>query len=161
MICSGLQLANFCQDVARDWDRGRIYLPQADCRRFGCEEADFAQRRDDETFRCFAHEVAQAKALLDGGSAPVATMPRPWRLPVALFAAGGLATLEAIRRQDYDVWTRRPTGPRPPRKTPLDVRLLVEVAFRRAMICGKIGAGWQLLHPTHFRNQNHAAGSLT
>jgi squalene synthase HpnC len=110
MICSGLQLANFCQDVARDWDRGRVYLPRADCRRFGCEDADFAQRRDDETFRALlAYEVAQAKVLLDGGSALVATMPRPWRLPVALFAAGGLATLEAIRRQGYDVWTRRPT----------------------------------------------------
>ena len=40
-ICTGLQLANFCQDVARDWDRGRIYLPQADCRRFGYDEAVF------------------------------------------------------------------------------------------------------------------------
>ena len=36
-------------------------------------------------------------------------MPRGLRVPVALFAAGGLATLEAIRRQQYDVWTRRPT----------------------------------------------------
>src|SRR5262249_5390131 len=26
-ICTGLQLANFCQDVARDWAKGRIYLP--------------------------------------------------------------------------------------------------------------------------------------
>ena len=31
------------------------------------------------------------------------------RLAVALFVHGGLATLEAIRRQNYDVWTRRPT----------------------------------------------------
>ena len=110
MTCSGLQLANFCQDVARDWDRGRVYLPRAAWRRFGYEEADFARRQCDQRFRgLLAHEVAQAKALLDGGSALVETMPRPWRLPVALFAAGGLATLEAIRRQHYDVWTRRPT----------------------------------------------------
>jgi squalene synthase HpnC len=110
MICSGLQLANFCQDVARDWDRGRVYLPRADWRRFGYEEADFARRRCNERFReLLAHEVAQAQGLLDGGSALVEKMPRPWRLPVALFAAGGLATLDAIRRQQYDVWTRRPT----------------------------------------------------
>ena len=30
-ICTGLQLANFWQDVARDWDRGRIYLPLSHC----------------------------------------------------------------------------------------------------------------------------------
>jgi squalene synthase HpnC len=110
MICSGLQLANFCQDVARDWDRDRVYLPRAAWRWFGYEETDFAQRRCNERFREFlAHQVAHAKALLDSGSALVGKMPRPWRLPVALFAAGGLATLEAIRRQRYDVWTRRPT----------------------------------------------------
>ncbi len=34
-ICTGLQLANFCQDVASDWDRGRVYLPETACRRFG------------------------------------------------------------------------------------------------------------------------------
>ena len=35
-------------------------------------------------------------------------MPRDLRLDVALFIQGGLAILRAIRRQDYDVWTRRP-----------------------------------------------------
>ncbi len=50
-ICTGLQLANFCQDVAGDWDRGRIYLPQADCRRFGYTEAMFARRECNEAFR--------------------------------------------------------------------------------------------------------------
>ena len=34
-ICTGLQLANFWQDVARDYDMGRIYLPREDCERFG------------------------------------------------------------------------------------------------------------------------------
>ena len=30
------------------------------------------------------------------------------QLDVALFVRGGLAILKAIRRQDYDVWSRRP-----------------------------------------------------
>ena len=50
-ICTGLQLANFCQDVARDWDRGRVYLPQAACRRFGYSEAMFARRECNDAFR--------------------------------------------------------------------------------------------------------------
>ena len=36
-------------------------------------------------------------------------MPRTLRLDVALFIAGGLAVLDAIRRVDYDVWSVRPT----------------------------------------------------
>ena len=40
-ICTGLQLANFCQDVARDFAIGRIYLPRADYERFGYHREDF------------------------------------------------------------------------------------------------------------------------
>jgi phytoene/squalene synthetase len=109
-ICTGLQLANFWQDVARDWDRGRVYLPQADCRRFGCDEACFARRECSEAFRrLLAFQVAEAESRLRAGLPLAGTMPKGLQLPVALFAAGGLATLEAIRRQQFDVWTRRPT----------------------------------------------------
>ena len=113
-ICTGLQLANFWQDVARDWDHGRVYLPQADCRRFGYDEACFAGRECNEAFRqLLAHCVNDAERRLRAGSPLATEMPRGLRVPVALFAAGGLATLEAIRRQRFDVWTRRPTVSQP------------------------------------------------
>jgi squalene synthase HpnC len=109
-ICTGLQLANFCQDVAGDWDRGRVYLPQSDCRQFGYDESAFARRQCNRAFRqLLAHHVELAEARLRDGLPLVAQMPAGLRLPVALFAKGGLAILAAIRRQDYDVWTRRPT----------------------------------------------------
>jgi len=109
-ICTGLQLANFCQDVARDWDRGRIYLPQAVCRRFGYGETAFARREYNDAFRqLLATQVDQAEGWLRAGEPLAAQMPRKLRLPVALFTAGGLATLEVVRRQRYDVWSRRPT----------------------------------------------------
>ncbi len=108
-ICTGLQLANFCQDVARDWDRGRIYLPQADCRRFGYTEAMFARRECSEAFRgLMQFEVDQAEGFLRAGLPLLKMMPRKLRLDVALFINGGLAILRAIRGQNYDVWTRRP-----------------------------------------------------
>ena len=40
-----LQLTNILRDVGDDLDRGRIYLPQADLRRFGCTEAILHTRR--------------------------------------------------------------------------------------------------------------------
>ena len=54
-------------------------------------------------------EVDQAEGWLRRGMPLAVQMLPGLRLPVALFVRGGLATLEAIRRQDYDVWTRRPT----------------------------------------------------
>jgi len=109
-ICTGLQLANFCQDVAGDWDRGRIYLPQADCRRFGYTEAMFARRECNEAFRrLMTAEVDRAEGFLLAGLPLANMMPRELRLDTALFIHGGLAILQAIRRRNYDVWTRRPT----------------------------------------------------
>jgi len=108
-ISTGLQLANFWQDVARDWDRGRVYLPQARCRRFGYDESMFARRESNEAFRrLLAAEVSEAEGWLRGGLPLVEIVPRWLKLEVALFIHGGLAILEAIRRQEYDVWRRRP-----------------------------------------------------
>jgi squalene synthase HpnC len=108
-ICTGLQLANFCQDVARDWDRGRVYLPQADCRRYGCTEETFAKREPSEAFRRLlqAH-VERAEEHLRSGLPLVASVRQELKLDIALFIDGGLTILRAIRRQNYDVWTARP-----------------------------------------------------
>jgi squalene synthase HpnC len=108
-ICTGLQLANFCQDVAEDWDRGRVYLPLVECRRFRYDESLFARRQCNDAFRhLLAERVLEAEGWLRQGLPLAPLMPEGLRLPVALFAHGGLAILEAIRRQNYDVWSRRP-----------------------------------------------------
>lgn len=109
-VCTGLQLANFWQDVAEDWDRGRIYLPEEHRRRFAYDESDFARREPSDAFRrLMAFEVDEAERWLRRGAPLVDTVSKELRLPVGLFIAGGLAILDAIRRADYDVWTRRPT----------------------------------------------------
>ncbi len=43
-ICTGLQLTNFWQDIAIDWQKNRVYLPQDDLRRFGVTEPQIARR---------------------------------------------------------------------------------------------------------------------
>jgi len=112
-ICTGLQLANFWQDVARDWGRGRVYLPQSHCRRFGYDESMFARGEYNDAFRhLLAAEVEEAAGWLRRGLPLVDLVSPELRLQVALFIHGGLAVLEAIRRQNYDVWSRRPIVPK-------------------------------------------------
>jgi squalene synthase HpnC len=110
LICTGLQLANFWQDVRRDFERGRIYVPQEHCRRHGWDEARFAAGRADDDFRDLLRPlVEQAELMLVQGESLAGRVPAELKLPVRTFVAGGRAILAAIRRQRYDVWSRRPT----------------------------------------------------
>ena len=107
--CTALQLANFWQDVARDYRKGRIYLPQEDLARFGYTEAELAQGVFNAAFRSLlAFEVERAMALFREGAALVPTLDGPARLDVALFTRGGVAVLDAIRKRGYDVLSARP-----------------------------------------------------
>ncbi|MDE0866716.1 MAG: squalene synthase HpnC [Rubripirellula sp.] len=109
-ICTGLQLANFWQDVARDFAIGRIYLPRDEMCRFGVNEAMFGQSVTAEPLRrLLASECDRAESLFREGL-PLAEGVSPWlSSDVKLFAHGGLQTLRAIRRIDYDVLGSRPT----------------------------------------------------
>jgi squalene synthase HpnC len=108
-VCTGLQLANFWQDVAGDWQRGRIYLPMADCRSFGYNESDFAAGQSTAEFRrLLAFEVDRAERWLRDGLPLVEQLPGRLRGDVWLFVHGGLKILDRIRAIDYDVWRRRP-----------------------------------------------------
>lgn len=108
-VCTGLQLANFWQDVARDYERGRVYLPRETCAQFGYDDADLARRAASPAFRqVLAHEVARAEQYLRAGLPLVERVSASLRGDVWLFIQGGLRILQHIRRCDYDVWSRRP-----------------------------------------------------
>jgi squalene synthase HpnC len=108
-ICTGLQLANFWQDVARDFSIGRVYLPKEDRRRFGYAEADLMARRFTPAFAdLMSFEVERTRALFHRGLPLLERVPADIRLDVDLFARGGLAILRKIEQCGYDVWKRRP-----------------------------------------------------
>jgi squalene synthase HpnC len=107
--CTGLQLANFWQDVARDLDIGRIYLPREDRERFGVVDPDLRAKRFTPGFAALlSFEVNRARTLLREGRALVPRMPRALAIDVDLFSRGGLAILDRIEGQGFDVLGSRP-----------------------------------------------------
>jgi len=113
-VCTALQLINFWQDVAIDIDKGRIYLPLEDLRRFGVNEAGIRAARVDPAWRALMQfEVARARALMLEG-APLATrLPGRIGWELRMVVQGGLRILEGIERAHYDVFRRRPKLGRP------------------------------------------------
>jgi len=108
-ICTGLQLANFWQDVARDFEKGRIYLPGEDRERFGVSEDQIRDKKFNADFReLLAFEVRRTWDFFERGRALLPLLPRKARVDVELFALGGEAVLRAIEKQNFDVLTRRP-----------------------------------------------------
>jgi len=111
--CTALQLANFWQDVRRDWKKGRVYLPQDVMLRHGYStEAlaeDLASGRCREEFRPMMAELCdRTEALFVQGLPLVDTVDARLAVDLDLFSRGGLTVLELIRRQDYDVISHRP-----------------------------------------------------
>lgn len=112
-ICTGLQLANFWQDVSRDLDIGRIYLPREDRRRFGYTDEDLHARATNAAFlELMQFEVDRARTFLlpgkNGVIAELRDFPIRLQVDIELFARGGLKILERVESIGYRVWQQRP-----------------------------------------------------
>lgn len=108
-ICSALQLINFWQDVAVDWQKARIYLPQSDLPRFLISEADVAASRWSANWAALMDfEIDRTEALMRKGAPLVHALPGRLGWEIRLTVQGGLRILEKLRRARGDVFNRRP-----------------------------------------------------
>ena len=107
--CTGLQLANFWQDVAVDLEKDRVYIPLEVLTRHGYAVEDLYARRMAPAFREAMREiVARARELFVEGLPLASMVDRRLALDIDLFSRGGLRVLDKIAEQDYDVLSRRP-----------------------------------------------------
>ena len=112
--CTALQLANFWQDVAVDYGKGRIYLPLDSLARFGVTEADIAERRATPQFlEMMKFEVARARDWFRRGLPLAGRVDKHLAIDIELFSRGGLEILSSIQHQGYDVLKRRPVISKP------------------------------------------------
>jgi phytoene synthase len=108
-ICSALQMINFWQDVAIDYAKGRIYLPQDEMAQHGVSEAHLAAQRCDDAWRALmAFQVRRTRALMLAGAPLGRSLPGRIGLEIRATVQGGLRILEKIERAGYDVFRRRP-----------------------------------------------------
>ena len=108
-VCTALQLANFWQDFAVDWRKGRLYLPASIWQPAGAREADLDAGRMTPAWRAALAEVtARTRALFAAGR-PVCDGVRG-RLRYELRATwlGGTAILDKLEGADYDAFASRP-----------------------------------------------------
>jgi squalene synthase HpnC len=108
-ICSGLQFINFWQDVAVDWQKGRVYIPQEDLARFGVAERSIAEGRADEKWASLmAFECDRARGMLTSGAPLGRSLPGRLGLEIRATVAGGSAILDKIDAVSGDVFLHRP-----------------------------------------------------
>ena len=109
-VCTGLQLANFWQDVVEDWERGRRYVPADAMRRFRVTDEMIANRSCTPEFRAMMEYLTgYAGAMLAEGGRIVETVDAELAVTLRLFERGGRAALEGVVAQDYDVLRQRPS----------------------------------------------------
>jgi squalene synthase HpnC len=107
--CTALQLANFWQDVARDLEKGRIYIPLDVAASHGVTEADIVERHFDQRYVNLMKDLIARTRVIFAQGAPLANMVSG-RLSVDLemFSRGGVAVLDAIENMGYDTLHKRP-----------------------------------------------------
>lgn len=108
-ICTALQLANFWQDVARDFKIGRIYIPLEDMSRFGVTETHLVRNQATPEFKnLLKFEVDRTRALFEKGKPLLNEVNGLFRIDLNAFIEGGVAVLDGIEKIDYDVLSKRP-----------------------------------------------------
>lgn len=108
-ICSALQLINFWQDVAIDWNKQRIYLPLEDLRRFNVSQAHIASAVNDRAWRnLMQFEVMRVRKMMLEAAPLALRLPGRIGWELRLVVQGGLRILEQLEKVNYDVFRHRP-----------------------------------------------------
>ena len=108
--CTALQLANFWQDVSRDLEKGRIYIPLDAAAHHGVREDDIVSRRFSAGYVALMKDlIARTRVLFDQGLPLAQQVEGKLSVDLEMFSRGGMAVLDAIEAQGYDTLNRRPS----------------------------------------------------
>lgn len=108
--CTALQLANFWQDVSRDLDKGRIYIPLDLLRKHGLGFEDVEARRFSDRYAALMRDlIARTRELFAEGMPLADQVSAELRVDIEMFSRGGLAVLDAVESGGYNTLEHRPS----------------------------------------------------
>jgi phytoene synthase len=108
-LCTALQLTNFWQDLDRDWQNGRLYVPLDDVAAEGARISDLDDRRMTGQWQRVLRRVAGRTRLAFDAGRGVCDGGQGWlRYELRCTWLGGMRILERLDRVDYDVFAHRP-----------------------------------------------------
>lgn len=108
-ICSSLQLINFLQDVAIDYRKNRIYLPQDEMEKHRITEAQIARGDSSGTWGMFMHfQIERTRKLLQSGAPLGKILPGRIGLEMRMIIMGGESILRKLHKSHGDIFNQRP-----------------------------------------------------
>jgi phytoene synthase len=108
-VCTALQLTNFWQDLAIDWPRGRLYVPEEQWRAAGATPADLDRGRMTPEWRTAMRACGQrTRGLFEAGRPVCDGVSGRLRYELRATWLGGTRILDRLDRVDFDVFTSRP-----------------------------------------------------
>lgn len=109
-ICTALQLANFWQDMSRDWKKNRIYVPKCDWQNYSLKESDFFESKASLNMqKCVQFQCERTAQIFDKGEDLPKYLPFLLSLEIRLTLAGGRGILKKIAEQKFDTLSKRPS----------------------------------------------------
>jgi phytoene synthase len=108
---NAFQLTNFLRDISEDLDRGRVYVPQEDIRKFGADAAFAVRRRTPELVDLLRFEIARNRELYASADLGVAWLPPASARCIAGARRLYSEILDRIEAADYDVFSTRVSVP--------------------------------------------------
>jgi phytoene synthase len=109
-ICTALQLTNFWQDLQRDYQRGRLYLPRDEQVAHGAREEDLAAGRITSSWQsALAAATLRTRVLFNAGRPLCDAFRGRMRYELRATWLGGTRILDRLIAARFDLANRRPT----------------------------------------------------
>jgi squalene synthase HpnC len=109
-VCTALQLTNFWQDLADDWSRGRLYVPEEIWRGHGAELSDLDRKVWTPAWQAALEDCGRrTRTLFDQGRTVCDGVSGRLRYELRATWLGGTRILERLERNRFDVFAARPS----------------------------------------------------